>query len=247
MSRTVKMNQIVAVRQGVQSRTHTATTKVHHSAQTDALLAGLSRTYQPKDEEGDTKPPESTRVQVRTVELVNEFARHMTELFDVTATLDWGNTVAKADIEVDGQVISQGVPVTYLMFLEKQLVDVGTFLKKLKTLDPAEDWSWDEANGWWKSAAVQRTATKNVRRNHVKAPATDRHPAQVEVYTEDVPIGTWTTVKFSGAIPERARAAMVEKVHKLQDAVKHAREKANTTDVPQVQVGEAIFRYLLGS
>lgn len=240
-----KLNQIVAVRQGVQSRTHTAITALHHNSQKPPLLAGLSRTYQPKDEEGDTKPPESTRVQVRTHELVNDFARHLIDLFDVTATLDYGNCTAKGDIVVDGQTILPDVPVTYLMFLEKQLTDVRTFLQKLQTLDPSENWSWDEANGWWKSDPQQRTATKNVRRNHVKAKATDRHPEQVEVYTEDVPVGTWTTTKFSGALPERERAALVDRVHKLQDAVKHAREMANSTDVHQVKVGERVFSYLL--
>ncbi len=38
-------------------------------------------------------------------------------------------------------------------------------------------------------------------RVQVKAEATDKHPAQAELYCEDMPIGYWTTVKFSGALP----------------------------------------------
>lgn len=242
-----KLNQIIAVRQGVQSRTHTAVTNLHRNVQTAALLSGLSRTYEPLDEMGDRKPPESTRVQVRTDQVLKSLAKHETELFDVSATLDWANFHAKADVVVDGQVLIADAPVTYLMWLEKRLTDLGTFFKKLPTLDPSENWSWDEANGWYRSDPVQRNATKNVRRNHVKAKATDRHAEQVEVYTEDVPVGVWTTVKFSGAIPERERATLVERVHKLQDAVKHAREQANMADVQHQHVGDKIFGYLLGS
>jgi hypothetical protein len=240
-----KLNQIVAVRQGVQSRTHTAITAIHHNTQKSPLLAGLSRTYEPKDEMGDRHPAESTRVQVRTHELVNDFARHLVDLFDVTATLDYGNCTAKGNIVVDGQTILSDVPVTYLMFLEKQLTDVRTFFQKLQTLDPSENWQWDANNEWWKSEPVGRNSTKKVLRNHVKAKATDRHPEQVDVYTEDVVVGTWTTTKFSGALPERERAALVDRVHKLQDAVKHAREQANSTDVQQTKVGERVFSYLL--
>lgn len=242
-----KLNQIVAVRQGVQSRVHTNITALHHNALKPAQMAGLSRTYQPKDEMGDQQPSESTRVQIRTTELVAAFAKYVTELLDVTATLDYGNTHAKGDVVVDGVTLLSDVPVTYLMFLEKQLTDVGTFFKKLQTLDPSENWTWDHLNEHWRTDPVQRNSTKKVPKNHVKAPATDKHPAQVEIFTEDVVVGTWTTVKFSGAIPERDRAAMVERVHKLQDAVKRAREQANSRDVEQQKVGEVLFEYLLSN
>ena len=52
---------------------------------------------------------------------------------------------------------------------------------------------------------MQTLRTKKVPRNHVKAEATEKHPAQVEVYYEDVAVGYWTTVKFSGALPAQPR------------------------------------------
>ena len=36
----------------------------------------------------------------------------------------------------------------------------------------------------------------------MKYEATEKHPAQVETYTEDIKVGEWTMVKFSGAIPQ---------------------------------------------
>ena len=104
------------------------------------MLAGISRTYQPKDEEGEQLPPESTRVQVQAEDVLRETAATLTRLFDVTATKDWANCTARADVKVDGRVLVADVPVSYLLFLEKQLTDLHTFVKKLPVLDAAESW-----------------------------------------------------------------------------------------------------------
>ena len=44
------------------------------------------------------------------------------------------------------------------------------------------------------------------------AEATQQHPAQVQVYMEDVPEGDWTTVKFSGALPASRVRTLLERV-----------------------------------
>jgi hypothetical protein len=165
-------------------------------------------------------------------------------LFDVTATKDWANCVAKADVAVDGTTILRDVPVSYLLFLEKQLSDLTTFVKKLPILDAAETWTHDPSSDTWKTEPVRTLRTKKVPRNHVKAEATDKHPAQVDVYYEDIAIGTWTTTKFSGAVPAQRVNELLERVEKLTQAVKFAREEANTFEVTDQRVGEAVFAYL---
>ncbi|GAA2096943.1 hypothetical protein [Actinomadura alba] len=241
-----KLNQIIAVEKGVKSKSFHDMTEAHRSVQKQALLSGISRTYQPKDEEGEQLPPESTRVQVKAEEVLRETAKTLTRLFDVTATKDWANCLAKADVIVDGQTLVRDVPIPYLLFLEKQLVDLHTFVKKLPVLDSAESWNLDASSDCWKTEAVRTIRTKKVPRNHVKAEATDKHPAQVEVYYEDIPVGYWTTVKFSGALPAKQVNELLGRVEKLQHAVKFAREEANGTDVTDERVGDAIFGYLLG-
>ena len=241
-----KLNQIIAVEKGVKSASLRDLTDAHHSLQKPALLAGISRTYQPKDEEGEQLPPESTRVQVKTEDVLRKTATVLTRLFDVTATKDWANCTAKADVVVDGQALLRDVPVSYLLFLEKQLVDLHTFVKKLPMLDAAEDWSFEESADYWRTEQVRTIRTKKVPRNHVKAEATEKHPAQVEVYYEDIPVGYWTTVKFSGALPARRVNELLDRVEKLQTAVKFAREEANGTEVTDRRTGEVVFGYLFG-
>ena len=135
-----KLNQIIAVEKGVKSKAHQDLTAAHHGLQKAGLLAGISRTYQPKDEEGEQLPPESTPVQLKAEDVLRETAKTLTRLFDVTATKDWANCTARADVTVDGRVLVSDVPVSYLLFLEKQLIDVNTFVRKLPVLDASEAW-----------------------------------------------------------------------------------------------------------
>jgi hypothetical protein len=241
-----KLNQIIAVEKGVKSKSFSELTEAHHQLLKPALLSGIARTYQPKDDEGEQLPPESTKVQVKAEEVLQRTAAGLTRLFDVTATKDWANCVASADVSVDGTVLLADVPVTYLLFLEKQLTDLHTFVKKLPVLDAAESWVLDASADSWKTEPVQTYRTKRVPRNHVKAEATEKHPAQVEVYYEDVTIGYWTTVKFSGALPARRVNELLDRVEKVQQAVKFAREEANGTEVEDRRVGDAVFGYLFG-
>jgi len=240
----MKLNQVIAIEKGTKSRSLQELTEAHHSLQKPALLSGISRTYRPRDEEGEQLPPESTRVQIRAEEIIRQTAEVLTKLFDVVATKDWANCKAKADVVVEGQTLLKDVPATYLLFLEKQLVDLHTFIKKLPVLDASESWTYDASADCWATEPVQTVRTKKIPRNHVKAEATEKHPAQVEVYYEDVSVGNWRTVKFSGALPAKRVHDLLARVERLQEAVKFAREEANNLEVEEQKVGEKIFHYL---
>lgn len=239
-----KLNQIIAVEKGTKQSAERALTDAYHSIQRAAQLSGLARTYRPKDDDGDRMPNESTLVQVRVPELLDTLQLGLSRMFDVVLTKDAANTTASADVMVDGTAILEDVPVTYLLFLEKQLINFHTLISKLPTLDPAQTWTWDDQQGVYRADSVETTKTKKVLRNHVKAEATDRHPAQVETYSEDVVIGYWTKVDFSGAIPETRRLELLDRVAKLGTAVKFARETANSQEVTDRKAGSAILGYL---
>ena len=241
-----KLNQILAVEKGVQSKANREFTDIYREVSKTPLLSGISRTYQPKDDEGDQLPPESTLVQINAEESIAKVSETLINLFDVTLTKDKANTVAKADIVVDGKTILSNVPVTYLLFLEKKLIEVHEFVSKLPTLDPSENWSKDNATGVFKTDVTRTVRTKKVPKNWVKAEATDKHPAQVEIFHEDVIVGTWSTTKFSGALESERVNTLVNRVEALQKAVKFAREEANSTEITDAKAGKAVFDYLFG-
>ena len=238
-----KLNAIIALLAGKKTRSHEAIGNIHHRVQKVDLTSGVNRTYRPKDEDGDHLPPENKEVQLTVDQANDEFRVALSELLDVAATQDWGNCTAMADVEANGTVIIEDAPVTYLLFLEKQLKDIYTYVSKLPVLDPAENWTFDDTKGCY-TCSSETTRTKKVPRNHVKAEATKEHPAQVEIFHEDIIAGYWTTTKFSGAMKKVDKDAMIRRVRELQDAVKVAREKANSVEVTPKKVSEAIFGYI---
>ncbi len=240
-----RLSQIIAVEKGVKGDAELKRREAAAEVANAARLSGISRTYQPRDEDGDALPPESTRVQVRAEDVLHDLAASLTRLLDVTLTKDQANCTAHADVIVDGKPVLQKVPVPYLLFLEKQLAEVAAFVSRLPLLDPAEDWSEDAASGCWKTAPAKTVRSKKVPRNHRVAEATPQHPEQVQVYMEDIPAGDWTTVKFSGALPATRVREIAERVTLLQDAVKFAREEANSAEITDRRAGTAIFSYLL--
>lgn len=239
-----RLNQIVALTQGKKSRNATAITAIYHKAQKAPLFNGLVRTYQPKDDDGEHQPTESNKVQERATDLIGEFQTSMEDLFDIVATQDKGNCFARADVTVDGETLIKDVPATTLLFLEKQMTDVKTFIEHLPVLDPSKEWNYDTNQDLWATPAQQTVRSKKVPRAFVKAEATDKHPAQVEVFTEDVQVGTWSKIDYSGAIPSSRKTMMLGRVGKLLDAIKSAREQANLVETEQVSIGENLLDYV---
>lgn len=239
-----RLNQIIAVVKDIKNSTDKALTAQYHRIQKGPLYFGIEKVYRKRDDEGEDFPNEKQIVQVKAEDQLQEIRNVLSRLFDVTATLEWGNTKAVADVTVDDVVLLKDAPVTYLLFLEKQLINIRTDLRKFPVLDTAEPWTWDEQMGLWKSDTTVTTKGKKIPRNHVKAAATDKHPAQVEVYFEDVQVGTWHTTKYSGAMSPKRVVELLDRVEKLQLAVKFAREAANNAQVDQIKVSDKIFDYL---
>lgn len=239
----MKLNQAIALLKGGKSDGEGALTRAYHLIQKGPLLSGVKKTYQPRDEDGEKLPAEGTKLQIRVPEVMSDVVPPLSRLLDLTAMVDLGNQTAVADVKVDGLTILQKVPVSTLLFLEKKLVDLAVFVNKLPVLDAAEEWQDDDGLSF-KTVATSKVRTKKVPRVLEKAPATDKHPAQVEVWHEDIVVGDWTTVTFSGAITQKRQRELAAKVAKLQVAVKLAREEANSTDVLDYRIGASIFKFL---
>lgn len=240
-----KLNQIIAIEKGVKSRVYGEITEMHKSSQKPELFNGFVKIYRKKDEDGEDYPPERKKVQLDAENMLAQVSVLLAELFDVTATKDWGNCHAFADVEVDGQVLVQNAPVPYLLFLEKQINDIHAFVDKLPVLDEADDWTRDENTGLFKTAPIPTHRTRKVQKPIVLYEATKEHPAQTQIISEDIVVGYWDTVKHSGALRSPRKQQLLERVEKLSKAVKFAREKANAEEAENQKIGKTIFDYLL--
>lgn len=243
----MKLHQITAILKGIKARLYAEVTALHKEAQKPEPYIGLIKTYRKKDDDGEEFNEPGKKVTLTAPDVLKKLAKLSIETFDTTAQQEWANTKAKADVVVDGQTLLTQVPVTYLLFIEKQTIDIRTFVDKMPTLDESRDWTQDPNGNLYRTSPASSHKTKKVQRAIVKYDATKEHPAQTEMITEDVIIGWWDTTHLSGALPIPRKELLLERIDKLLKAVKIAREMANDQEVSNHEVGEKVFGYLLAS
>lgn len=240
-----KLNQILAIEKGIKSESYAKVGELDKLAQKPELFVGHARIYASLDVDGEKLPDDHKRVQLTVDDLWRSASRLMSEHFDVTARKDWSNCSSTADIVVDEKTVVSAVPVTYLLFLEKQLTDLRTMVGRYPVLDTSEEWERDANAGLYKTESTRTHRTKKIQKPIVLLQPTEHHPGQAELITEDVIAGYWTQVKHSGALPGPRKRALLERIDKVVRAVKRAREEANSIDeVKAPAVGDAIFDFL---
>lgn len=241
----MKLNQLLAIEAQIKKTAHELTTEAYQKLQKESLFNGQIRTYQPVDDDGERLPSEVAPVQETAAELLGNVQRALTPLFDISLQKDTANCTATADVIVDGSVIVKSAPVTYLLWIEKQLTDIHTVICKLPTLPASEAWSFSDASNHYVSAPTETTREKKTVRPLIKYEATKEHPAQVELVQETKVGGYWKTVRHSGAVPRSRALELRARIEKLIAAVKVAREQANLSEVQKVTAADSIFNYLL--
>ena len=243
-----KLNQIIAIEKGVRSLNYSQIDTIHKAVKKPELFTGHVRTYQPIDDDApqaEHQPPDVKNVQIKAKDVLAEVEKLTSEMFDITARKEWTNAGAKADITVDGRLIMNDVPVTYMLFLEKQLTDLRTFVDSITVLDASEVWHEDTHDTLYKTSGTRTQRTKKTKRAIVLYDATDKHPAQTQLIDDDIVIGHWHTTRHSGAMPSNKKKEMSARVTRLLQAVKEAREAANGVDEgSKPHVGKAIFDYI---
>lgn len=243
----MKLNQVIAVLTSVKQAAKAKTTAAYQLAQKQALFQGITRTYSPIDEAGFVYPAENQPVQANTQKAVALFVEGASELYDLALTQDRSNQMAVGNLEVGDITIATNLPVSYLLFLEKQMSDLKTFVEALPVLPIDQEWNYDANKGCWKSAAKITTKTKKINDFVVAYDATPEHPAQIREVSKDVVEGVWESVALSGALPLDEKNAILTRIHQLTQAILKARESANGIEVEQSAISADLFSYVFGT
>jgi hypothetical protein len=209
-------------------------------------LTGQSRTYYPILEEGERLPSEVSELATTVKQELGRLAREFGAWVDVALQKEVANGHTSADVIVDGQVILRGLPAPALLNLEGKLAVLRAVYQAIPVLDPTEVWGFDTNQGCWVSQPRDTVRTKKVPKVLVKYEATKEHPAQTEMYNEDVSQGTWTTVKRSGAMSVTEKRDLLARLDALSMAVKTARQRANDADAALEQYACDIFAFIHG-
>jgi len=203
----------------------------------------LYRVYMPDTDDG-LKQPEETKPMVDTVdEKLNYTFKALGQYMDAAFQKEATNATAKADFVVGGKTLAKDVPATVLLSIENRMTEFRKVYEQIPTLDPSEDWSWDDTSNDYK-AENHRVRSKKEMKNHVVSPATDKHPAQVTVFNEDVRIGLVKEVKHSSKFTPARKSAVLSKVDEVIQSAKPARQRANTAQIVPADVSTEIFNYI---
>lgn len=246
-----KLHQLLAV-EGDLAGTYTKIlqeTKANFQKMPDRYM-GFNTRVEPFDE-GATPEADTIKALDDTVKSKLSYtAEHVTRYLDCVLQKEKTNQVATSDLVVDGVTIATDLPATFLLGLETKLKKVrDDIFDTIPTLAPGLKWEKDPSEGpnvYKRVHPDEKFRTKKFRKNHVLAPATKEHPAQVEVYTEDERIARIVTEVWSGMISTAEKSAILGRVNKLIRAVKKARQAANATPVVKITVGAEIFKYING-
>jgi hypothetical protein len=241
---TQKLSQVLAIEKAKKSAAESAMTTIYHGLEKRELFQGIARNYKPRTDEGEHLPAERKHVQARVTDQFKRITEVLTELFDLTAAKDATNTLARADIIIDGITMVENVPVTHLLWLEKKLENIAQLIQKMPVLDPGYEWKRDSNSGLWKTETIPTTKTKKEPRAFQLAPATDKHPAQVQLLQEDITVGTWETTHMSGAIQPSEMEDLMKRVDRARDAVKTAREQANMAVAVTTLKTSGLLKYI---
>jgi len=250
MSKTPKLHEVIAVEgelAGVNSRilTETAATL---SKKEDHFLA-WHKTYEPKDEDGEKFPDEHHEMVTTVPDKLQYMFKQVVPYIDAVLQKERTNQDARADLEVDGVMIAEGLPATFLLGMETKLKEWRKVLDSCPTLAPGKSWQKDETKG--KNVFVsehddKRSKTQKTVNHKVIVQPTEHHPAQVVEFTENIIVGWTSTRNWSGMITPAQKSDMLGRLDKLLRAVKKARQRANSTDLVKVKVGDAMANYILG-
>jgi hypothetical protein len=245
-----RLSQIIAVEKDQKTRTEQAAAFAYHQLQKSEPLTGITKKYTARDADGEGLASQSNRVQYSAEVALRDVAAKTARYLDLLGTKEATDQKATADVVLDdGTVFLKGVPVLFLLGLERQLDEELVQARKLPTLSPEYTWvPYDASQGVSViDPPIMTTRSKKVRKYNMMAPATDRHPAQIDPVDEDVIVGDWETKHYSGCLPVERKQEIIDRLFKLIAAVKQAREEANTTTVVDFKVGDKVFGYIYGS
>jgi len=178
---------------------------------------------------------------------LNYIQSDIVRLMDALLQKESTNQNAKADLVVDGITLGSNLPATWLLGMETKLKEIRSVYEAIPTLDPGVKWEPDPAAG----AHVYRATHPDVKSKTVQdiaykvlQPATKEHPAQVETWKENKPVGEYVTHHVSGAISPAQKSVLLGRIDNLLRAVKKARMRANNTPVDKARIGNKLFDYI---
>lgn len=215
------------------------------------LFQGFIKTllmFKEDDKVEEAAHAETMRIYLQVDQVLEQALQHTIRYMDALAQKERTNQAARADLILDnGDVLLRDVPVTTLLALERIVADTIKLYGTIPVLAAGIEWDPDSnlGEGVYKAKPdIKRLKTKTVQKPIVLHEATDRHPAQVQLISDTIPVGEYTDQRWSSLMVPRRKMTLLARLEELQRAVKQARMRANTTQIVPVSIGKILVDWI---
>ena len=208
---------------------------------------GIVKNYVPRDEEGETFPPEIKEIVTTVREKLDYTQKAMSNAIDATISKEETNAsgTARGVLTIGGKEIE--LSAQSLLSLERSLITVRAVYASVPTLDPTRRWKLSTTeNDVFESLGHETHKKEKVPKVIELSPATKEHPAQVQLEYIDEHAGTITTDYKTGKVTPRQKSAWLERIDTLIQEVKKARSRANQAEVVSRKVAKDLFAFIDG-
>jgi hypothetical protein len=254
--RKPKLHELLAVKKDQRTQAASALADLSNTFEKKQhLFIGKVKTFTPntekEGEQANVKTEEATTISTKVKDELKWIKPFLAKSIDAHYLVALGGMAAKADVileDTETPLISDA-PASTLLELEDYLLELKKFLLSIPTLDPAKGFepAPDKGAGVYQSRIVEKTRTEMRKKTITLAVATEKHPAQVQVYDAQEPIGTIREQEFSAMLTVQDKGKLLERIEILMRAVKKARARANEVEVDTShKIGDTLLAYVFG-
>lgn len=212
-----------------------------------SLFFGSVRTMEWIEEGHPPQPPDYQELTTTVDKELTLQEEEIIRYFDAILQKECTNQGANADLIVDGVTIAETIPATFLLGMETRLKRVRAVYAKIPVLPSSIKWEKDSTKGnniYSRTHPEEVMKTEKVFKVQVLYPATKEHPAQVDKISETRNVAVKKKEVWTGVLSPARKAHLLGKIDKLIQAVKKARQRANTTEALDITIGKKLFDYI---
>lgn len=200
------------------------------------------------DENKQNENSEERKEMVTTVlDKLDYIAGFTVTYFDAVYQKERTNQLATADLVVDGVTLAAKLPATFLLGMETKLKRVREIYESIPTLAPGIKWEEDPTLGKGVYKAVYpdvKLRTAKTFQHKILVQPTDKHPAQIEKWEEQIPVGKYTTTTQCSMLSPAKKSVFLGKIDRLIQGCKQARQRANSTEVEKAEIGKTLIDFI---
>jgi|GEM_PF-2282148 len=175
---------------------------------------------------------------------------HIRALLDLDYQIECANQTAKADLEIDGVVVAEAVPVGFLLTLENKFKEYRAMVEMVPTQAPGIVWERDSAQsseGYIHKSSRDQISyiTRKLPVYTVVVQPTPQHPAQVKESHDDVRVAKVTTTHYTAAISPAQKSDMLGRIDTVIQAAKRARQRANDVEISEERIATPLLNFIV--